>query len=434
LRLVLATINMGAGASTGKGKPKAVDGTALLKKAQDSAEEAAALFGKIDKNGDGKLTCQELMEGVTALKKEQKAEWSEDVIKAVVEFYDRDADGKLDLDEFTFALSELKERGHFDAGALMDLKKERDAAQAESKAEFDKYAKEGVFDKSSMGKLIRAKNDDCGYWDDFGSQVTKAHAALTGDESRKATATFEQFAVWYPTLLAEIATIKAGWAAAETARTEGLAAAKAEEFKEGKPEWEVHMKRLSDAIAAATAQGKTPLLVDVTTPAGENKNAGFSPLENFYSYSGNTLIELKKAVVETGVKKEKTVEEVQKEFAKKLLLSLKQGRELILLCSNSAPPMKSKFAADIFPMDILDAAAVKPLLAEDAKLEGSMFDKLLQHLKDEGLDKDPTYNVVVAHKDFKVVVVTKFEPDDYKGFLEDEFPFDKLQPIKVFTD
>jgi hypothetical protein len=42
--------------------------------------------------------------------------------------------------------------------------------------------------------------------------------------------------------------------------------------------------------------------------------------------------------------------------------------------------------------------------------------------------------VVVAHKDFKVVVVTKFEPDDYKGFLEDEFPFDKLQPIKVFTD
>jgi hypothetical protein len=51
-------------------------------------------------------------------------------------------------------------------------------------------------------------------------------------------------------------------------------------------------------------------------------------------------------VVETGVKKEKTVEEVQKEFAKKLLLSLKQGRELILLCSNSAPPMKSKFAAD----------------------------------------------------------------------------------------
>jgi hypothetical protein len=47
--------------------------------------------------------------------------------------------------------------------------------------------------------------------------------------------------------------------------------------------------------SAATAQGKTPLLVDVTTPAGENKNAGFSPLENFYSYSGNTLIELKKA-------------------------------------------------------------------------------------------------------------------------------------------
>jgi hypothetical protein len=43
--------------------------------------------------------------------------------------------------------------------------------------------------------------------------------------------------------------------------------------------------------------------------------------------------------------------ELQREFAKKLLLCLKQGRALVLLCSNANPPLTSKLAhADLFPM------------------------------------------------------------------------------------
>jgi len=264
--------------------------------------------------------------------------------------------------------------------------------------------------------------------------VTSAHAQLTGEEGRKATATLEQFIAWYPSLLAEMAAIKEGWRAAEEATKAAKAADKAEEFKAGKPEWEVHMKRIPDAISAAWEQGKTPLLVDVTTPKGENKSAGFSPLENFYSYSGDILIELKKAVVETGMKKEKTVEEVQKEFAEKLLVAVKQGRHLVLLCSNSAPPLKTKFATEIFPYDVLDAAKVKTALGDDKKLEETFFQPLLVHMKAEGLDKDPATNLVVGHLDYRTVIVTKFDPADYKGYLEDEMPFAQLQPIKVFTD
>ena len=55
-------------------------------------------------------------------------------------------------------------------------------------------------------------------------------------------------------------------------------------------------------------------------------------------------------------------------------------------------------------------------------------------MRDSGLKDDPSYSVSVAHLDFRVVLVTKFDPTDYKGFLEEELPFDKLQPIRVTTD
>eukprot|EP00966_Prymnesium_polylepis_P293439 6777504-Prymnesium_polylepis.2 len=45
------------------------------------------------------------------------------------------------------------------------------------------------------------------------------------------------------------------------------------------------------------------------------------------------------------MKKEKTLEEALEEARKKLLLCLERGYHLIMLCANSAPPMKSKVAA-----------------------------------------------------------------------------------------
>ena len=39
-----------------------------------------------------------------------------------------------------------------------------------------------------------------------------------------------------------------------------------------------------------------------------------------------------------------------------------------------------------------------------------------------------------VHKDFNVVVVTKFSPEDYVEFLQDELPLDSMQHIKVVVD
>ena len=132
------------------------------------------------------------------------------------------------------------------------------------------------------------------------------------------------------------------------------------------------------------------------------------------------------------MKKEKSVEEVIDEFAKKLLVSLKQGRHLVLLCSNSAPPMRTKFAAPRFPFELFDAAKVQPALQEGADLDSTIFGPLLAWKKEQGIN-DPSHNVVVGHPNFRVVVVTKFDAADYRGFLEDEWPMERLQPIKVFT-
>ena len=85
------------------------------------------------------------------------------------------------------------------------------------------------------------------------------------------------------------------------------------------------------------------------------------------------LVEMKKAVVELNIKKEKTLDELQKEFARKLLMGLKQGRSLVLLLSNSNPPITSKFAhPDLFPMSkdgLLDATKLAACLSDGAKLE-----------------------------------------------------------------
>ena len=197
------------------------------------------------------------------------------------------------------------------------------------------------------------------------------------------------------------------------------------------------MSQLQKALQQAWNVGKTPLLIDCTTAEGEDRGSGFSPLEVFYSYSGEGLIELKKAVVEVGMKKTKTVEQVQAEFAKVLLMCLKQGRMLTLLCSTSAPPMTSKFAANCphFPLDILDCEKVKPVVGDEGVINGSWVERVVTWSQGEGLHTNPSYGPIIqVHKDFRVVVVTKFAIEDYADFLGSEWPLEKMQPMRVFAE
>ena len=396
-----ASASHGKGASSGKGKKKSApspstsQGEKALTAALGSKEEATKLFKRMDLNKNGKLSVDEIKDAVSKQGKSFKEAWTPRVIQDVVAFFDRDKDGELDEAEFTEVLAELTKRGKVSIDPAA-LKK-----QQEHVAVFDKYkSPDETFERKHLAKLIRDINDEESIWDDnsFGPFIKSSFAALAGSEDRKAVGSREQFLAWYPGFEAEVEGVKAQRAAEAEARE----AAKKAAGKAGGPQfsgevWSCPMSKLEAAYGQCWEEGKTPLLIDCTTPADEDRNAGFSPLETFFSYSGEGLVELKKAVVETGVKKEKTVEAVQAELAKTLCMCLKQGRRLMLLCSNSAPPIASKFACPKWPLDILDATALKAVLGPDVEYSGTWVGPVQEWCKESGLSKDPAFGFMLVN-------------------------------------
>ena len=127
--------------------------------------------------------------------------------------------------------------------------------------------------------------------------------------------------------------------------------------------------------------GKTPLLIDVT--ADKEKKEQFTPLETFYGYSGEAILELKKGVVDVTMKKEKDMPTLQSEYGKVLCRALKQGLALTLLCANAAPPFSSKMAdPQKLPVELLDATKLKALFEANA-FEGSFLESFVKWAGEE---------------------------------------------------
>ncbi len=137
-------------------------------------------------------------------------------------------------------------------------------------------------------------------------------------------------------------------------------------------------------------------------------------------------------VVEVNMKKEKSADEALDEARAKLVLALKRGYQLVLLASNSAPPLRSKFSSPAqLPYALVDdyasVIAALPAAGDDGEkvypeLKEVEWTKLLLRDDDE---------VRLAHESFGVVAVTKFEEADVAEFLGDEWPLDKMQWIEV---
>lgn len=270
-----------------KGPPssKGLSAATLLANAADSEAEAKTLFDILDSNHDGKVSTGEVKTVVKAHGKQTAAEWSDDLIDDCLALFG-DSDELLDFDAFSRALSELKTRGgRFDPAEV----KSRAAARAACLPVWMKHVKEGgVWDKGCTGSLIRDLNKE-NYWQDFGAKVTAWHAELTSDETRKAVATLEQFVALYPSLIAETVALRASWAAESDAAAAKAKAAEEAKYAPEKAEWCVQMADMLESVNRAFALGRTPLLVDCTTLAGDDKNGTFSPLETFYVSAPLTL-------------------------------------------------------------------------------------------------------------------------------------------------
>ena len=428
---------------------------------------------------DGKLSTSEIKKAIKSQKDIPLDDWTAEHIDGVIRRFDKDADGELNEAEFYAVLTEIKARGGRLAslGAAATKKREEEEAAAAAAAApkvdpnpnpvhlaawngcTDSGGDDFTFERKHMAKLVRGVNEKEGLWDDndFGPYVKGQFELLCASEDKKAVGTKAQFLIWYPGfdawVKAQLAEQEARWQAEKEAKagsTGGDATSAASGGASGAASggasglsfegsvWECPMSQLQRALKEAWNVGKTPLLIDCTTPKDEGNGTGFSPLEVFYSYSGEGLIELKKSVVEVSMKKTKTVEEARDDFAKTTLMCLKQGRTLTLLCSSSAPPMTSKFACPHFPLALLDCAGkVKPVVAPqgDADLSSTWVQPVLDWGEAAGLNRNPSYGpVVVVNKDFRVAVVTKFAVEDYADFLASEWPLELMQPVRVFAE
>jgi len=192
----------------------------------------------------------------------------------------------------------------------------------------------------------------------------------------------------------------------------------------------VKMSALLPALEKAWAAGKTPLLIDDTDDPDPKKKQDFSPLETFWSYSGHAIFEAKKMVVEVNMKKEVPLEEAQEKVRLQLVKAMKHGQQFVITCSSANPPFADKFCSPAYlPVELFDHSKVNAVIGEDVKLEdtwaGGDGKGVIRSFEECPL----------VHKDFRVVVQTKFKPADYNEFLAKDMPnIDGMQHIIVQID
>jgi hypothetical protein len=182
---------------------------------------------------------------------------------------------------------------------------------------------------------------------------------------------------------------------------------------------EITVQQLLEKVdEAILTHKKWPLFLD----SNDSK-----PVAAFLGYQQNMTIDAKKGMVESSIKKTKSIEEVQEEWrqlASKSLIAKSQptagfqgaGCPLWLHMGASATDFKGKYSAEgsKFPIDIFSC---EKMATEESKQK---------FVTEE--EKGP---VDLWGKDFKVILTSDFELEDYKEFLENSIPLEQLKVYNV---
>ena len=182
---------------------------------------------------------------------------------------------------------------------------------------------------------------------------------------------------------------------------------------------EITVQQLLEKVdEAILTHKKWPLFLD----SNDSK-----PVATFLGYQQNMTIDAKKGMVESSIKKTKSIEEVQEEWrqlASKSLIAKSQptagfqgaGCPLWLHMGASATDFKGKYSAEgsKFPIDIFSC---EKMATEESKQK---------FVTEE--EKGP---VDLWGKDFKVILTSDFELEDYKEFLENSIPLEQLKVYNV---
>jgi hypothetical protein len=232
----------------------------------------------------------------------------------------------------------------------------------------------------------------------------------------------EAFSKWYVGFLAFIEKCKrvAQQMEAEGCDTSASCSLYSSPFT-GDDMWTTPMATLQDALEASWAKGRTPLLIDATADGGDS-----TPLETYYAYSGDKVLDMKRAVVEVDVRKEKTLEQALSALRIKLCLSMRRGYHAVFMLGNAAPKLRSRFSSPTqLPFVLLsDNSQVSRVLGREGGEDWRSVEWTSNLLTEDDC-------ISVVHRDFQVVAVTRFPAEEYEALLGRELPLRTMQHIRV---
>ena len=232
----------------------------------------------------------------------------------------------------------------------------------------------------------------------------------------------EAFSKWYVGFLAFIEKCKrvAQQMEAEGCDTSASCSLYSSPFT-GDDMWTTPMATLQDALEASWAKGRTPLLIDATADGGDS-----TPLETYYAYSGDKVLDMKRAVVEVDVRKEKTLEQALSALRIKLCLSMRRGYHAVFMLGNAAPKLRSRFSSPTqLPFVLLsDNSQVSRVLGREGGEDWRSVEWTSNLLTEDDC-------ISVVHRDFQVVAVTRVPAETYEALLGRELPLRTMQHIRV---
>ena len=195
--------------------------------------------------------------------------------------------------------------------------------------------------------------------------------------------------------------------------------------------WAVKVAQLKAAVErCVTMYGKTPLVID---------NAE-SSASTYFKYAAGVTLDAKAAVVQRATKA-KTLEEVQDDMRKKVVVAMQMGYPLIIELRNSAPDFRGQLCSDTtLPLDTLvmerfagfNGKADVEYFSSGSNTE-AFHDKMAQPGTDEQRDLKHA-RTVGRHTSMYPVLVTQFDVEDYEEFLSTMLPpMDRFQAIHVLN-
>ena len=172
---------------------------------------------------------------------------------------------------------------------------------------------------------------------------------------------------------------------------------------------EIDLVDLMSAIDEAVAAGKTPLVVD---------NSEDDKVNTFFNYRSVVMMDAKKMSLDASLRKI-PVEEIMEGARKQLVAALKMGSYLVICMTVAVADFATKFNDECAFPDRTDGKEFFPKLVFEKGGKGLLDDKHLEALFRQEDKADMPGNLAMCRDPemFKVVITTKFAPEDFEEYL-----------------